>query len=60
MVPSGMRCRPDHNRDMGVSSILGLAEMSFERFLLDIGGLCFGAAAYFDLFDWFLEWMARK
>jgi len=28
------------------------AEMSFERLLLDIGGLCFGIAAVMDLVVW--------
>jgi len=34
--------------------------MSFERLLLDIGGLCFGVAAYADLLKWFTEWATLK
>jgi hypothetical protein len=30
--------------------------MTFIRFMLDIGGLCFGMAAYVDLFMWWMQW----
>jgi len=31
--------------------------MSFERLLLDVGGLCFGIAAFIDLNDWLRTWL---
>jgi len=30
--------------------------MTFSRLLLDVGGLCFGIAAWADLLQWWLQW----